>query len=174
MTAAQKQVAGVAIASLVLGILGLIMVGPFGSIPAVICGHIGLSRIKKNPDTLDGGGMALAGLIMGYVQIGFMVLLVPLMVAIAIPSFVRAREMSQRNACTNNMRQMDSAKEQTAMTLGLSDGAALPEEEVSKYIRMGLSGLGCPKGGTYTLHPVGAEPECSEHGTISGHQPTSN
>lgn len=70
MTAQQKQRVGAALASLVLGILGLVLIGPLGSIPAVICGHVALSRIKKNPAALAGDGLAFAGLILGYVQIG--------------------------------------------------------------------------------------------------------
>jgi hypothetical protein len=167
MTAAQKQVAGIAVASLVLGILGLIMIGPLGSIPAVICGHMGISRIRKNPEALSGDGMAIAGLVMGYMQIGFMVLIVPMLAAIAIPSFVKARETSQRMACINNMRMLDSAKEQSALSENLADGNAVSEEQVSQYIKMGYSGLSCPAEGTYTIKPIGEEPECSEHGTMS-------
>ena len=90
MTTQQKQRVGVAVASLVLGILGLILLGPLGSIPAVICGHIALSRIKKNPEMLSGDGMALAGLILGYVQIAFMIVLVPLLAAILVPAVNKA------------------------------------------------------------------------------------
>ncbi len=90
MTTQQKQRVGAALASLVLGILGLVLIGPLGSIPAVICGHVALSRIKKNPDALDGDGLALAGLILGYVQIGLMVIMLPLLAAILIPAITRA------------------------------------------------------------------------------------
>ena len=90
MTTQQKQRVGAALASLVLGILGLVLIGPLGSIPAVICGHVALSRIKKNPDALDGDGLALAGLILGYVQIGLMAIMLPLLAAILIPAITRA------------------------------------------------------------------------------------
>ena len=86
MTTPQKQKLGTAVASLVLGILGLILIGPLGSIPAVICGHMALARIKKSPEELGGDGLALAGLILGYVQIGLMVVLLPLLAAILIPA----------------------------------------------------------------------------------------
>jgi type II secretion system protein G len=95
MTEEQKRTVGVAVASLVLGILGFVLLGPLGAIPAVICGHIAKSKIKRDPEHLTGDGMALAGLIMGYVQIGLMVVMVPLMAAIAIPSFVKARSQAQ-------------------------------------------------------------------------------
>lgn len=167
MTTAQKQMVGVAVASLVLGILGLILIGPLGSIPAVICGHIAKSRIKKNPDMLTGDGMALAGLILGYVQIGFMVIMIPLLAAIAIPSFVKARDTAQLNACVNNMRQLDSAKEMVALDKGYATGTKITEEEVKEYLKNGFSGLVCPKGGSYTINPLGQNPSCSEHGTMN-------
>jgi len=51
--------------ALVCGCLSLLC-GIFASIPAIILGHMGLSEIKKNP-ALQGRGMALAGMILGYV-----------------------------------------------------------------------------------------------------------
>jgi len=59
-----KKKKGLAIASLVCGIIG----GTFStaSIIAVICGHIALHKIKKNPDIYAGRGIAIAGLILGY------------------------------------------------------------------------------------------------------------
>lgn len=65
-----KKTNGLAIASLVLGILSMLIcgVGMITGIPAVICGHLSLSRIANDP-TLKGKGLALAGLIMGYLGI---------------------------------------------------------------------------------------------------------
>jgi competence protein ComGC len=163
MTQQQAKTAGVAIASLVLGILGLTCVGPLGAIPAVICGHIAWSKIKHSAGALQGEGLALAGLITGYIGIA----LIPLLAAIAIPSFVKARDVSQRNACINNMRMIDAAKEQAAMEHNYKEGDTVPEKEVSSYLKSGFSGLVCPSGGRYTIKPLGQEPECSVHGTMS-------
>ena len=55
---------GVAIASLVLSCMS-VAIGPFGFIPGIICGHIARSRIRQNP-AMGGDGLALAGLIIGY------------------------------------------------------------------------------------------------------------
>lgn len=57
-----------AIWSLVLslvGLMGFCCGGPLLGIAAVICGHLGLSKINANPN-LQGRGLALAGLIIGY------------------------------------------------------------------------------------------------------------
>lgn len=54
-----------AICSLVLSLLGLFCCGFFAGIPGIICGHLALSKIEKNPG-LQGHGLAMAGLIIGY------------------------------------------------------------------------------------------------------------
>ena len=59
-----------AIWSLVLGVLSLVCCGFILGIPAVICGHLALSKFQKDPQ-LQGKGLATAGLIIGYVAIAF-------------------------------------------------------------------------------------------------------
>ena len=53
-----------AIVSLVTSLLGIFTFG-LGSLAAVICGHISLSQIKRTNE--QGRGMAIAGLVVGYV-----------------------------------------------------------------------------------------------------------
>ena len=60
---------GLAIVSLVCGILGLVTcVFPL-AIPAVICGHVALGRMNSQAVPTGGRGMAIAGLILGYLTI---------------------------------------------------------------------------------------------------------
>ncbi len=62
---------GLAIASMVCGIVGYLtcyFVAILG-IPAVICGHMALSQIKNSPVPMGGRGMAIAGLVLGYLGI---------------------------------------------------------------------------------------------------------
>lgn len=63
---------GLAIASLVCGILSLTTCLLLPGIPAVICGHMALSNIKDSHSTISGRGMAIAGLVMGYVSIALL------------------------------------------------------------------------------------------------------
>jgi len=49
------------------------------------------------------------------VEIMIVVAIIGLLAAIAIPSFIKARTESQKNACINNLRQVESAKEQWAL-----------------------------------------------------------
>lgn len=64
---------GLAIASLVCGIVGIVGVvtcaGLFLGIPAVVCGHLAMKQIQKSPVPIAGRGMALAGLACGYLSL---------------------------------------------------------------------------------------------------------
>ena len=78
---------GMAITSMVLGIVSLvagtlILTG----LPAVICGHIARRQIRESPAAQSGDGMAIAGLITGYISIfftiGFVILIVALFASV--------------------------------------------------------------------------------------------
>jgi hypothetical protein len=58
-----------AIASLVCGILGLTIFSILAGIPAIILGHTARKRIAESMGSLSGAGVALAGLIMGYLSL---------------------------------------------------------------------------------------------------------
>ena len=62
---------GLAVTSMILGILWVCWVG---SLLAVIFGHVGLSQIKKSNGTQAGRGFAIAGLVLGYLGIAFLIL----------------------------------------------------------------------------------------------------
>ena len=79
-----------AIWSLVLGILSFLCFGLFAGIPAVICGHVARSNIRKSQGALAGGGMALAGLILGY--IGIVVTTLGVVAAIAVPNYIAYKD----------------------------------------------------------------------------------
>jgi hypothetical protein len=59
--------------SLVLGLLGLFCLGMLAGIPAIVCGHLAISNINRNP-VLLGRGSATAGLILGYLGTIFWIL----------------------------------------------------------------------------------------------------
>ena len=86
-SAAPAETSGKAIVSLVSGLFFLFL--PL-SIVAIIFGHLSLSDIKKSASRLKGQGMAIAGLVLGY--LGIAVIPVTLIIAaIAIPNLLRAR-----------------------------------------------------------------------------------
>ena len=57
---------GMAIASMVLGIMGVLGAAILTSVPAIICGHIARRQIRKSKGLEQGKGIALTGLILGY------------------------------------------------------------------------------------------------------------
>lgn len=64
------KTSGMAIASLVLSLLGLVILPFIGPILGVIFGHMALGEIKRSNGTVEGQGLAMAGLIIGYVLLG--------------------------------------------------------------------------------------------------------
>lgn len=68
---------GFAIASLVLGLLGC------GSILAVIFGHVALGQIRRANGAEGGRGLAIAGLILGYIGLAIAILYLVLIIAVA-------------------------------------------------------------------------------------------
>ena len=155
---AQPKNCGLAIWSLVLGVLSLTCFWLLTAIPAVICGHMAYSRIRRSAGALSGEGLALAGLITGYIGIAASIFLIPLMAAIAIPNFVKARTTAQMNLCINNLRQIDGAKHQWALENKKPVTAVPTVEELDPYLRARIQ---CPAGGVYTLNAVGEPPTCS-------------
>ena len=90
--AAPPRTSGLALASMILGILSFLTVG-LTSLPAVICGHLSLSRIKKAAGAVSGHGFAVAGLVMGYVGLCFFALFVlGVLAGIALPVFNQVQE----------------------------------------------------------------------------------
>jgi len=76
MNANIKQTSTLAIVSLVSGILGWTVVPWLGSFVAIITGHMARAEIRRNPDTMEGDGMAVAGLVMGWLMVAFGVFVV--------------------------------------------------------------------------------------------------
>ena len=158
---------GIAVTSLVLGILSFVIffAGILLSVPGVICAHVAKSRIAKSAGALKGDGLALAGMIICYVNIGFAVLFVPLYAAIAIPAFIQYRTDTQAGLCQNNLRLIDHAKGVWSIKNSVATGDVVDEAEAVEYIKGGRPI--CPASGTYTFNPVGTDPVCSQGGDHS-------
>jgi prepilin-type N-terminal cleavage/methylation domain-containing protein len=93
------------------------------------------------------------------VEIMIVVAIIGLLAAIAIPNFVKARTTAQKNACINNLRQIDGAKEQWALEAKIAPGTAADETAINAYIKGGAPS--CPAGGTYTYNAVDTLPQCT-------------
>lgn len=75
----QTSTNGMAIASMVLGIVWIYWIG---SILAIVFGHVSLSQIKRNPYQ-TGRGMAIAGLVLGYIGLTTLTLFIVVIIAAA-------------------------------------------------------------------------------------------
>jgi hypothetical protein len=159
---AEPKNCSLAVWSLVLGILAIVLVciGPLFAIPAVICGHMAHSRIKRSAGALTGGGLALGGLITGYLSIA-LIPIIGMMAAIAIPNFVKARNAAQMNMCISNLRQIDGAKQQWALENKKQTTDTPTAQELDTYLHRSFTTLKCPAGGVYTINAVGEKPACS-------------
>ena len=102
------------------------------------------------------------------VEIMIVVAIIGLLAAIAIPNFVKARALSQKSACIENMRQMFGAKATWALETRHDVGETPNDTDIfgpASYIRQKPE---CPAGGTYEIMPVDTKPTCT-FGPDAGH-----
>jgi prepilin-type N-terminal cleavage/methylation domain-containing protein len=110
------------------------------------------------------------------VEIMIVVAIIGLLAAIAIPNFVRARTQSQKNACINNLRQIDGATQTWALENTKAASATVAYTDIVGYLKNSVI---CPAGGTtfadsYTLHAVTGKPACQKDATNHVLQPDSS
>jgi prepilin-type N-terminal cleavage/methylation domain-containing protein len=99
------------------------------------------------------------------VEILIVILIIGILLAIAMPAFVRARENTQARSCQNNLKQIQGAKERWAMDYnhGASDTPAMTDlAGAGRYIKAVPE---CQKSGTYTIGRLTDAPTCSIGGT---------
>ena len=105
------------------------------------------------------------------VEIMIVVAIIGLLAAIAIPNFVRARQTSQTNACINNLRLIDGAKQQWALENKKSSTDTPADTDLQQYLGRGTAGqlpicpLGTLFGDSYTIATVGETPLCQHDAT---------
>ena len=111
------------------------------------------------------------------VEIMIVVAIIGLLATIAMPNFVRARRASQTDACINNLRQIDGAKQQWALETGMSNGDTVSTNQIQPYLGRGTQGslakVYCPlvlpssPMGGYTLNVVGTPPVCLQSDPVN-------
>ena len=73
---APRQTSTLAIIALVAGILGWTLLPFLGSLGGIIFGHMARGEIRRSNGQLDGDGLAVTGLVLGWINVLLAVLLV--------------------------------------------------------------------------------------------------
>lgn len=138
------KTSGLAIASL---ITGLTCLSPL----AIVFGHMALSKIKKSAGALGGGGMALAGLILGYVTL---VLNLAFVIPVLVVGANAWQKGAERAVCTMNQRNIEQMIHGYAGINQLEEGASIDLSKVLEYFEVQSIETTCPQGGELTISPV--------------------
>jgi hypothetical protein len=75
-----KRTSTLAIISLVSGLLGWTLVPFLGSLAAIVTGHMARAEIRREAETTEGDGLAIAGLVLGWGAVALSVLAIVLIV----------------------------------------------------------------------------------------------
>jgi prepilin-type N-terminal cleavage/methylation domain-containing protein len=96
------------------------------------------------------------------IEMTIVLLIIGILMGIAIPSYLTAREKSRASVCRGQLRQIQDAKERWAIDKRKgSEDIPTPDDLAPNYLKdIPL----CPAGGTYTFGKVGDNPTCSEPG----------
>lgn len=152
---------------MLLGISGIVLyLGPLGGIPAVICGHMAHSRINRSGGALTGSGMAVTGLVTGYLSIAW-IAIIGMLAAVAIPNFVKARNQAQYHQCQSILKSIQGGKDVWALENKKTPDAIPTDADIFGAAKPIDTKPTCPAGGSYQLNAVRESPTCSEHGPIS-------
>lgn len=107
------------------------------------------------------------------VEIMIVVAIIGILIAIAVPGFIRAREVSRRNSCQENLTKIDGAKSTWSLEFNkastdsptwadlLQTAAATADQGYLRFQPV------CPldstkTGATYTIGTIDAFPECNQ------------
>ncbi|MBI3877160.1 MAG: prepilin-type N-terminal cleavage/methylation domain-containing protein [Verrucomicrobia bacterium] len=95
------------------------------------------------------------------VEVMIVVAIVGLLVAIAVPNFVKTRASAQQKACIKNLSTIDSAKQQWGLDNQKTDTDVPVQTDLvgpALYLKdMPV----CPGGGTYSFNAIGLRPTCT-------------
>ena len=102
--ATPPKTSGMAITSLVLGILGLFTCG-VTSLVGLVLGIIALVKVNRSGGRLTGSGLAIAGICVS----ALFLLMVPMYAAMLLPALSKAKSKAQSINCMNNVKQLSLA-----------------------------------------------------------------
>jgi type II secretory pathway pseudopilin PulG len=109
---------GLAIASLVLGIIGIPTLGLLcvGGITGIILGIIALNKVKSNPAQYAGRGLAIAGIVLSALS---MLIAIPgIIAAIAIPNLLKSQQVAREMEALGEVVTIAHAQDRYSVTKG--------------------------------------------------------
>ena len=186
-TQAKKQKSPIlaAILSFIIGGMGQVYNGQAGkglliffTTWLIIPWIYGIIDAYKTADRINTGEISVPqkpgcviAVIIVMIMMPFCAAIIGLMAAIAIPSFVLARNTAQANMCVNNLQFLDQAKQIYAVEYGLEWGNIIPsadnngiddEDGIPDVLEIYFeTAPQCPSGGQYTIGKIGELPRCS-------------
>ncbi|MBD3264483.1 MAG: DUF4190 domain-containing protein [Candidatus Omnitrophica bacterium] len=114
MSLTRKKTLGIAVMSLILGCLALIPVlGIIFSIAAIVLGVVALVKISNKSETFKGEGLAVSGIVLGILGI-FLIPIIAMLAAIAIPNFLQAKMRANENKTRAVLEKIATAAENYA------------------------------------------------------------
>ncbi len=126
---------GLAIASLVIGILDLFSFGllGLGAIAGITLSIVALSKAKRNPHQYGGQSLATAGLVMSIISV---VMIVPLgiVAAIVIPNLLASRKAANEAASISSLRSIHTAQATYQSTVGNGEYGTMDQLAAQRLI----------------------------------------
>ncbi|MBM3457846.1 MAG: prepilin-type N-terminal cleavage/methylation domain-containing protein [Armatimonadetes bacterium] len=92
------------------------------------------------------------------IEIMIVVTIIGILLSVAIPNFVKARNSSRSKGCVANLKLIDSAKEQFMMDNRTTTAPSAFTDLSPVYIKATPI---CPSSGTYTIGDATTNPTCS-------------
>jgi prepilin-type N-terminal cleavage/methylation domain-containing protein len=100
------------------------------------------------------------------VEVMIVVAIIGLLVAVAVPNFMKLREDARRRACIATLGKIEAAKQIWGLENQKHNGDTPVESDlVPTYLK---NFPRCPGQGTYDFHPIGENASCSQGATF-GH-----
>lgn len=129
-----RKKTGLAIASMCLGIAGLvlsiILIGLVFAPIALILGIVALVKASRRPQEYGGQGFAIAGVVLGAIA----TLCLPVIAAIAIPNLLAARRAANEGAAISALRSINAAQAVYKVTAGASFCGEMAQLEQEKLV----------------------------------------
>ena len=102
------------------------------------------------------------------IEILVVVIIIGILLAIALPNYIKTSAISKKQICINNLKTIDAAIDQWALETSVMDGV-MPTDDIYNYVK-NKTKLFCPSGGEYTLYLVGNKPQVSCSLESEGHK----